>query len=94
MYFRFLVINQIVAIPLDGDLSSIITDNELLLAIKRIDDYIEQEYSTTEIEKMTSEVDNPDEGKAEGEEKDGFPESFVHSFESILNEFLLVRFLY
>ena len=67
----------------------------MLLAIKRIDDYIEQEYSTTEIEKMESNGDNPDEGEEKEEEEEcGFPESFVQSFESILNKFLLVRFLW
>ena len=68
----------------------------MLLAIKRIDDYIEQEYSTTEIEKMESNGDNPDEeeGGEEEEEECGFPESFVQSFESILTEFLFVRFLW
>ena len=68
-------------------MSSIITDDELLLAIKRIDDYIEQEYSTTEIEKWKTSSEIPN------KEEPLFSESFVSSFESILNDYLKVRLI-
>lgn len=116
-FFRLLKINKrnirnpsiytyIIAFNYDTDLSTIISEDELLLAIDRIADYIdsdyfqdEEEYEYIEDVMLVESSQDQQKNKKRGKKKKKkpsedpsipFSKSFIETFETILNSYLQV----
>lgn len=88
------------ATKLDSDLTSIITEDELLLAVNRIDEYMdisyirENEETDNQIVSYGNEESSNDIKESSSCNQLSFPLSFVDSFERILDSYLQVGVLY